>query len=136
MGDRIFLPGAVTDVPSKIKKAGVFVLPTNSEGAPNALIEAMILGLPCISTDCPIGIPRELIDHGVNGMLTPVSDLAKMQENLQNLLDNRQLREALGAKARATSVLYRPESVLSDWEKLLQGLADKKPVNSIFSEDH
>ena len=126
-GDRIFFRGKSTDVAESIKKAAVFVLPTNMEGYPNALIEAMILGLACISTDCPAGGPRELIAHDVNGLLTPVGNLGKMKENLQILLNNRQKREALGENAKKTAALYSPEKVLGEWEAVLTKAAQNKP---------
>ncbi len=125
--DRIFLPGKTSDVAGSIRKAGVFVLPTNMEGYPNALIEAMILGLACLSTDCPAGGPRELIMHDVNGLLTPVGDLAKMKENLQILINNRQKREAFGVNAKKTAALYSPENVLGEWEAVLRKAAEIKP---------
>lgn len=125
---RIELPGRIENVPDTIKKAGVFVLSSNSEGAPNALIEAMILGLPVISTDCPIGIPADLITHGKNGLLIPVGDMAKMQENLHFLLDNIQKRNELGKNAGKTSDIYNPERVLGKWRGLLCDIAAKKPL--------
>lgn len=61
LNGKVLLPGATNDVPRAIYKAGIYVLSSDFEGMPNALIEAMALGLPCISTDCPCGGPRNLI---------------------------------------------------------------------------
>ncbi|MCR5503135.1 MAG: glycosyltransferase [Lachnospiraceae bacterium] len=119
LADRIFMMGRTQDTAESIKKAGVFVLPTNCEGYPNALIEAMILGIPCLSTDCPAGGPRELITHGTNGLLTPVGDLQKMKENLQFFINNRQERNRIGENAKKTAAIYSPETVLGEWEKVL-----------------
>lgn len=62
--DRIFFRGVVSDVPQRIRKAGLFILSSDKEGMPNALIEAMALGIPCISTDCPCGGPKVLMKTG------------------------------------------------------------------------
>jgi glycosyltransferase involved in cell wall biosynthesis len=72
--ERVLLPGTINDVPAKIYKSSLYVLSSDFEGMPNALMEAMALGLPCISTDCPCGGPRELIYKGYIGMLVPVDD--------------------------------------------------------------
>src|SRR5699024_7366265 len=83
--NRVYLPGSTQDVLEKIKDASVFAFSSNFEGMPNALIEAMALGLPVISTDCPSGGPRELINHGVNGLLTPVKDKEQFAQQLDFL---------------------------------------------------
>lgn len=62
--NRVIFAGSVNDVAERIKKAGVFVLTSDTEGMPNALIEAMVMGLPVISTDCPCGGPADLIITG------------------------------------------------------------------------
>ena len=120
--DRIKLPGNSDNVADVIYKASAFVLPSDTEGLPNTLIEAMILGLPVISTDCPCGGPADLIDHGVNGLLTTVGDIDKMKENLQIILNNLQLSEKLGENATKTAVIFEPEIVSAEWEKYLISL--------------
>lgn len=62
MQNRIFLPGAVKNVVDTIKTARLFVLSSDFEGMPNSLMEAMALGIPCISTDCPCGGPKMLLN--------------------------------------------------------------------------
>ena len=61
--NRIFLPGAVKNVADTIKSARLFVLSSDFEGMPNSLMEAMALKIPCISTDCPCGGPRMLLNE-------------------------------------------------------------------------
>lgn len=124
--ERVLLPGNVENVPEMIYKAGVFVLSSNKEGMPNALIEAMIMGLTVVSTNCPCGGPAELIDHGVNGLLTPVGDVEKMKDNLQILLNDLQKSEELGRNAAKTGDIYRPEKVYKEWENYLNLLAERK----------
>lgn len=119
MEDRILLPGNVENVVEAIYKTRVFVLPSNTEGMPNTLIEAMILGLTVIATDCPCGGPAELIEHGVNGLLTPVGDIDKMRENLQFVINNLQKANSMGQEATKIGVIYSPEQVYLDWEKYL-----------------
>lgn len=127
--DRVEFPGVIDNVPEKIKKAGVFVLPSYTEGMPNALIEAMIIGLPVISTDCPCGGSADLIDHGINGLLTPVGDAEKMAENLQIMLNDLQNASEMGKRARKTADIYREETVYGEWYRYLLQVYEKHSKN-------
>ena len=85
----------------------------------------MTLGLPVISTDCPCGGPREFIHHGENGLLTPVGNIEKLQENLRYMLNNSCEAYKMGHNARKTAQLYHPDVVYTEWEKYLKSI-DKK----------
>jgi len=86
------------------KRATVFALPCivgsdgNRDGLPTVLLEAMATGLPPVSTDLT-GIP-EIIDHNVNGLVVPPSDVAALVNGLARLLYNPALRKRLGTAAR------------------------------------
>ena len=116
LSDRIHLPGSISDVAEAIYKASVFVLSSNSEGMPNTLMEAMALGLPCISTDCPCGGPAELICHGRNGLLTEVDNCEKLKENLQVILDDYKYAEKLGKNASKIRKKLNPDLINKKWE--------------------
>lgn len=124
--DKISLPGNADNVVQVISKARVFVLPSNTEGMPNTLIEAMLLGLTVISTDCPCGGPAELIEHGVNGLLTPVSDVGKLKEQLRYVFTHPQEADRMGREAGKLREVYHPDHVLLEWEKYLNSLGLKK----------
>lgn len=111
--------GSVSDIPERIEKAGIFVLPSKTEGMPNALIEAMSLGLACISTDCPCGGPRELIRDGENGFLVPVDDVGAMAEKLLTLMEDPALAERMGREAGRVQEHFAPERVNAGWEAYL-----------------
>ena len=74
------------------------------------IIEAMAIGLPCISTDCPCGGPGELINNGENGLLVPVGDTAALSDALKKLVDNPQLSEKI--QKNAPSIRERLDSDL------------------------
>lgn len=126
IADRVIFAGNVSDVAGKIKKAGVFVLTSNTEGMPNALIEAMVLGLPVIATDCPCGGPRDMIEDGVNGILTPVGDVDKMKENLQHILNDLQNALHMGQTARKSTAIYREKIVYREWMEYLLKISGQK----------
>ena len=84
------------------------------------------MGLTVVSTDCPCGGPADLIDHGRNGLLTPVGEVAKLQENLQYLLNHLQKADEMGKEASKTADIFRPEVVYGEWEAFLLGLTKEK----------
>jgi len=67
------LPGFIKNPYPLLKRASVFVLSSRWEGLPNALLEAIAVGTPVVSTDCPSG-PDEILEHGRYGRLVPVGD--------------------------------------------------------------
>ncbi len=119
ISDRVFLPGEVTDTKNLIKNAGIFVLTSDTEGMPNALIEAMALGLPVISTDCPCGGPAELIKDGVNGLLVPVRDTKALSTALDKLLGDENLRIDLGEQASHIADELEYNKVIDRWIRVI-----------------
>lgn len=96
----ITMTGALTqqEVKEALAQADVFVLPSLAEGIPVVLMEAMCCGVPCVST--PVnGIP-ELIEHGVTGLLATPGDVDSLSTQLERLLCNPGLRQALAEAAR------------------------------------
>lgn len=97
--NRVKMPGSFSDVLQRIKSASLFAFSSDFEGMPNALIEAMALGLPVISTDCPCGGPKELIDDGVNGVLVPVGNIDTFSNKMDYILSNKEKAEVMASKA-------------------------------------
>jgi glycosyltransferase involved in cell wall biosynthesis len=79
------------------------------EGMPNALAEAMAIGLPSISTDCKTG-PRDLIDDGKNGFLIPVGDAKALADRIEKVFSmTEQEKRELGENAREKIIKYCSE---------------------------
>lgn len=81
-----------------LEEADIFVLPSYKEGMPNALIEAMASGLPCISSE--VGGVADLINHKENGLIFNAGDQDKLYENIKYLYASDELRRSVGVKAR------------------------------------
>lgn len=73
----VALPGFVENPYKYMKRAAVFVLSSRYEGLSNVLVEAMAVGTPVVSTDCPSG-PMEILESGRWGKLVPVGDIQAM----------------------------------------------------------
>lgn len=99
MQDHICLKGRTEDLGSILQKASLFILSSNYEGMPNVLMEAMAVGLPCISTNCRTGV-TDLIDNKKNGLLVPVNDKKEMSEAIINVLTNKQFANSMGMSAK------------------------------------
>lgn len=112
--DRVHLLGRCADMSAWYNRAEVFALSSLYEGFPNVLVEAMAHGLAVVSNDCEFG-PREIIEHGVNGMLVPVGDETAMSEGISRLVQEEKLREKLGHNAKNVRETYSPENILSKW---------------------
>lgn len=95
----VFLAGRVSNIEQKYEEADAFVFGSDHEGCPNALMEAMAAGLPCISTDCPTG-PSDLITTGKNGLLVPVGNVEAMALAMQYLLEHPQDANQMGMAAK------------------------------------
>lgn len=123
--DKVFLRGNTSDVESVYASADIFVLSSDYEGMPNALMEAMASGVPCISTDCPCGGPRMLIS-GENGILVGVGSEKELANSLRMLLidDNKKNTFAYNARKRADS--YRPEIIFEKWKAYVERIVNNE----------
>lgn len=122
MEEKILLLGATDNVKEKLKSADLYLLPSNTEGMPNSLMEAMALGLPVISTDCPCGGPKELIQDGINGLLVPVKDEEAMAQAMERVLGDDEFRNNLGRNAMKIRERLHPDKVNEQWEQYLSSL--------------
>ena len=98
LSDRIQMPGFCDDIFPMLSTAHLFVLPSLHESSPNALIEAMGVGLPCVASSVG-GVP-DLIDHRDNGLLIPPGASGALAEAINDLLSNQKLAVYLGRNAR------------------------------------
>ncbi len=117
--ERISMPGSVTDIADRICKARIFTLTSNTEGMPNSIMEAMALGIPVVSTDCPCGGPATLIEDGVNGLLVPVGDAFALSDAFRKILSDAEFANKLGEKAHSIAQDMNPEKVNKEWEEYL-----------------
>lgn len=116
---QIFLPGTIRNVKKRIQKSKIFVLSSNTEGMPNSLLEAMALGIPSISTDCPCGGPRMLIKGKENGILVPVGEVEPMAKAMKKLLTDEELWKKYSRNSYKISQELHPDKVNKKWEEYL-----------------
>ena len=116
----VTLEGNVPDIHERLAQCGIFVLTSNFEGLSNALIEAMMVGLPCISTDYPGA--SELVKHGENGILVPMDDDNVLVEEIERLIENTDnCIVTLKGNAQKESKRYSSGTVLMQWYAVIEG---------------
>ena len=84
------------------------------------------MGLPCISTDCPCGGPREVIENVLNGILIPVGDVDALSEKLMYAYQNSDEMEQMGRIARKRADCFRSDRVFSEWREYVENLVKNK----------
>jgi glycosyltransferase involved in cell wall biosynthesis len=100
--DSVEFLGLRLDVVDLLQQSWGFVLPSRNEGMPNALLEAMACGLPCIATR--VSGSEDIIADGVNGMLVESEEPAEMARALRCIIEDTELAQRLGREGRATVV--------------------------------
>lgn len=118
--ERVVLTGHVRDVWTFYRQAGVFAIVSQFEGSPNALLEAMVHGMPCVASS-GIGLPGEFVRDGVDGLV--FDDLSKdaLVDCLRRLVESPDLRARLGEEASKRMEAMRPEAVARTWSTVLEG---------------
>lgn len=114
----VALPGAVDDPSGYYRRAAIFVMPSYYEGTPNALLEAMAAGLPCIVSDQLPGA-LEHVENGVTGLVFRSGDAGHLGECLIRLSGDGALRARLGQAARGRMRRFSPDRVLEEWDRLV-----------------
>lgn len=118
MQGRVAFKGVTTEPASVMAGADAFVMASKHEGFPNALLEAMSIGLACLATDCPSG-PREITRNGRDALLVPLDDQRAFADALGALMADPSLRHSLGQQARESiRERFNLESVLARWDAL------------------
>ncbi len=123
MFDKVILTGRQNVIPY-LEKAKFFVLTSNYEGMPNSLIEAMAMGLPCVSTDCSGGGAAALIDDGINGILIPVNNEDKLFEAMTKIADDGEMRTKLADEAYKINETLEINKIISMWKNYIEEIAE------------
>ena len=114
--------GLQSDVPAQLHRGGLAVLPSHCEGMPNAILEAMACGLPCVATR--VSGSEDIIQHGVNGLVVEPGDYESMAEALLNLLRDPVLAKKYGDAARIRiEQHYSLEHITDMYVELYQRIA-------------
>jgi glycosyltransferase involved in cell wall biosynthesis len=125
VGKHVTLMGPVSPLEPELAKASVLAVTSTVESFGMTLVEGMRVGLPVVATDCPLG-PREIVRHGVDGLLVPPRDTAAVAAALLGLAEDDDLRRAMGRAALKSAERYDPALIADRHLALFQSLLDAR----------
>lgn len=120
MEQSILLPGNISDIHEHIKSAEAFVLSSDYEGMPNALIEAMCLGIPSISTK--VSGATDLIKDHENGILTELDHQEQLEKAMLELIEDKELAEKLAINAAKLNEELEVSKIMEQWTDFIKEL--------------
>ena len=122
LGEVVFLCGHSPDIQNVLVNAYLFVLPSDYEGMSNALIEALSIGMPVVTTDHPCGGARMLVDNGINGILVPVKHERAMICAVKNMLENQAFASQIGKEAYKVRELLSVQKITKEWLNVIESM--------------
>lgn len=123
--DKVFFMGLTKQPMVDISKCGMFLITSDFEGISNSLLEAMAVGLPCVSTDSRPGGARMLIQNMSNGLLVEVGNYEKIAEAMLLFANNPQLAQQCGEKAKEVLTRFDAGATLDKWESYIAEVVNK-----------
>ena len=117
LSKRVFLVGSKTNLQDYYTQAEIFVLPSRNEGYPNALLEAMSFGCPCIASNCEFG-PAEILNDGESGLLVIKENPEALAANIVKMHRDQELRAKFSINCRLIKSTNDPSRIFKRWEDL------------------
>ena len=120
LNEKVILKGFCTNVTEQIRNAEIYLLTSDYEGMSNSLMEALALGLVCISTDHPTGGAKALIKNGENGLLIPIRNIEACAKAINKVLSSDSLRIKLSENAVRIREQLSIENIAVQWETYIR----------------
>ncbi|WP_158214665.1 glycosyltransferase family 4 protein [Prevotella sp. P5-50] len=111
--------GTTDNIYKEYQNSAFYVMSSRYEGWGLVLVEAMSCGLPCVSFDCPYG-PSDIIRDGEDGFLVENGNIQQLAEKMELLINNKELRERLGVRARLNAARFTSDNIMPQWTKLFE----------------
>ncbi len=119
--DKVILKNKSDDLRKDYLSSTLFVLPSNYEGMPNALLEAMSCHLPVITTDSTEAI-HSIIEDNANGIIVSKKNIRQLHSKMEYLLDYNEIRDSLSIKAFKGIKKYHKSIIIQEWDNIIKRL--------------
>ena len=120
VSDFVLMPGATKELWKEMQSAKMFVMTSEYEGMSNSLIEAMSIGLPCISTE--VSGATDLIKSGTNGYLAKQGAVEEIANYMSMIADNEKMAEDMGKEASKVYSLLNIDKISKEWLSLFDSV--------------
>ena len=117
--NKVMFAGVTNSVLEKVNQSEIFVLSSDYEGIPNALIEAMSIGMPCVATDCSPGGARMLLEDGKSGKLVGCGKYEELAKEIIYFIENREKEKEYGMYAKESIGRFSYSILMNRWEEYL-----------------
>ena len=116
--DSVNFTPRTNDVSFYYESSSIYCLPSQTEGLPLVVIEAMAFGLPIVAFNCSPGV-KQLVEHKENGFLCEKNNIEEMVKGLDLLINNPELYQQMSDKSRLMSEDYGIEKIIEEWKGIL-----------------
>ena len=117
VSSRIQLPGRCETVIEKMNRAKVFAFSSDFEGMSNAILEAVCVGLPVVTTN--VSGAAELVKDGEGGFVVPIRNGKALADSLRILLKDESLMHKMAQHNKATAKNFKLDMIVDQWESLI-----------------
>lgn len=124
--DKILLPGTTKNISSVLIKSDLFIFPSRYEGFPNALCEAMAMGLPVIVSNCSGN--NDIVQECVDGRIFPIGDVEALVQIADELLNDFNQRKQLSHNAKNITQRFNASHIFSQWDDIISNILKKKSL--------
>jgi len=121
---KIFLSGVTFEIQEILSDSDIFIFPSRYEGFPNALCEAMSVGLPVVASNCSGNV--DIVRDGVDGRLFPVDDVNALIQILEELIEDEGQRRMLAKNAQSVCDRFSADGIFKKWDDLIESVLDHK----------
>ena len=122
--DKVSLPGRSGNIIDELNKSKIFCLSSVYEGMSNALVEAICVGLPIVTTK--VSGTEELIKNGENGFIVNIGDKESMAKALTKIIEDENLQKQFSEKNKAQAIKFETNAIVDQWEDLVNSVARLK----------
>lgn len=119
--NNVYFHSPIRNVYDVLHNASFYIMSSRFEGLPMVLLEAMSVGLPIVSFQCPCG-PFDLLNDNNAGILVPPGNIDLLSKNITTLIEDKSLRIKMGESAYNEASKYLSKNVLEKWESLFKTL--------------